>query len=78
MVTPRLAPAATFQHPAPLPAKPGMQMTAPGWKALPPRPALKISKLKTGKNIKSNILSLKFIFIYSTLCDMGTCCAGKN
>ena len=49
MVTPRLAHPATFQHPAPLPAKPTMQLTAPGWKALPPRPALKISKLKTGK-----------------------------
>ena len=36
-------------HPAPLPDMPNPQPHSPTWKKIPPRPSLKISKLKTGK-----------------------------
>ena len=39
----------TLSHPAPLPDMPNPQPHAPSWKRLPPRPTLKISRLKSGK-----------------------------
>ncbi len=39
-------------HPAPLPTTP-VQMTNPGWKLMPPRPTLKISRLNSGKKFHS-------------------------
>ena len=41
----RIAP---LSHPAPLPEMPNPQPHAPSWKKLPPRPTLKISRLKSG------------------------------
>ena len=38
-----------LSHPAPLPDMPNPQPHAPSWKKLPPRPTLKISRLKSGK-----------------------------
>ena len=38
----------TLAHPAPLPEMPNPQPHAPSWKKLPPRPTLKISRLKSG------------------------------
>ena len=35
-------------HPAPLPAMPNPQPNSPSWKLLPPRPALKISRVANG------------------------------
>ena len=35
-------------HPAPLPPMPNPQPNSPNWKLLPPRPALKISKVNNG------------------------------
>ena len=37
-----------LSHPAPLPEMPNPQPHAPSWKKLPPRPTLKISRLKSG------------------------------
>ena len=37
-----------ISHPAPLPDMPNPQPHAPSWKKLPPRPTLKISRLKSG------------------------------
>jgi len=36
------------QHPAPLPPMPNPQPNSPNWKLLPPRPALKISRVASG------------------------------
>ena len=41
--------AAVVSHPAPLPDMPNPQPHAASWKRLPPRPTLKISRLKSGK-----------------------------
>merc|ERR1719495_2167429 len=35
-------------HPAPLPPMPNPQPNSPNWKLLPPRPALKISRVNNG------------------------------
>jgi hypothetical protein len=37
-----------LNHPAPLPSPPKFQHTNPLWKAMPPKPTLKISRLNTG------------------------------
>jgi hypothetical protein len=42
--------AAALAHPAALPPMPSSQPNANGWRSLPPKPTLKISKLKSGKS----------------------------
>ena len=45
-----LRPIAPLMHPAPLPEiSQVLQQQSPGWKRSPPKPKLKISRLKTGK-----------------------------
>lgn len=45
------------KHPAPLPGPPPLQPSQPTWKAMPPRPALKISRVGDGIVLSWKILT---------------------
>jgi hypothetical protein len=49
-----------LNHPAPLPLPPKFQNTNPLWKAMPPKPTLKISRLNAGKKYKYNAFDRHF------------------
>lgn len=47
----------TVRHPAPLPGPPPLQPSQPTWKAMPPRPSLKISRVGEGIVLSWKILA---------------------